>query len=458
MADGLKLEDSINYLDGNYEAMVADPKFSASKLRSRPTSFASIRGYWDKYLLNALSELQNDLVNAEYPVDEDGKLHDSAEKELDKIVSKIAGLENVLIHDISDVPKDYVGKKAIKLKAAMISRLVKKAEGIYAIPVDQTNDVLEDAKLTDNAGNELGYSLADTSEQLSEITKNEEFDTEDQKEIAESVDDAFAQITPSKEEVENSVVSPEVVEEAVNESFNDLDTNKDVEEEKAEEVDSETEVGDIKIPSETDISARMAEFDSEGVRKDESDSPVEEELVESEDDFELPEIPKTFDNVFEMNTGDSEVVSSGNLVVDDYSDTEGSYDINGAIAEYERLKEELVRQAQREKELSKRRAEEDERGDRVNNSLKQTIEKANMSQEELDSRLAELRKQVSAAVSNNDQFESRINDDARITDNNEKEIARYQEIIRDNASLSGQIDALMFQSYDDGSEELGRVR
>lgn len=418
MADNLKLEESINYLDGNYGTIAADANNSASKLRSRPTSFNSIFEQWRKAIMSSLADLQADLVEAEYPTDENGGLVDTAEEEMDRIITNIAGIENILVNDLDKVPTNYIGKKAIKLKEEMIKQLEEKAKGIYAVPAEKANDVFEQSKIEDEAGNKLGYSLEETKDELASMNQN----------------------IPGEED---GLVTPEEVAEVIDGAFNDL------------EREEETQVS-----KNAETPARVAEFDEEGQRRDYV-QPTDEEIREVREQNQMEEyrnINDTFENELDNNPEEKYLTN------EDISDVVDRYMQNSEESvqddEMSKLIEKYMAEKQRGQELTKERENLKERDRSVNEELEQAKQEATLGEEEYNERIRELKEALLSMENSHNQMQSSNEEMARDIEAKTSDAGAYREkgkYFRDNAD---QIKSMISQK--EGTEEIvetsGRIR
>ena len=125
------IREEINVLDG-YELVKQEKK--PRQIRTKSTSFSQIKKHFTDFrirLLNKKLEREKDKAVTE------GYKNPASERESEKMMKRASNIarleEKIKILDGEKVPVDYVSKRAIKIKKAMMRNISYTSDNIYAV-------------------------------------------------------------------------------------------------------------------------------------------------------------------------------------------------------------------------------------------------------------------------------------------------------------------------------------
>lgn len=137
--------DNIDYIDRDYGhcAKAGKPRL----IKARMSSFRSIADRFNKFRISQLEKklekMKDDALEGKYTTE-------NFSKKLEKKSKAIAKLEEkILVLAKENVPTDYVNKRAIKLKKAMISNLRFNSGNFYSIGLKNKDEIFEDEAFTE---------------------------------------------------------------------------------------------------------------------------------------------------------------------------------------------------------------------------------------------------------------------------------------------------------------------
>ncbi len=164
------VKDTINLIDKDYNLVNKDSHLSNNQLRTRPSSFASIRNAWRNWRISLaekkLEKKKKDLLNQEFRADENGKLTDASNNIMLQKTKAIATLEQKIKFLSKEVvPRSFVATHAIKLRKKMYDNLKLNGDNVYVVGADKYDEVFNSEPIIpeDNAKVEI------PSEVLSDI-------------------------------------------------------------------------------------------------------------------------------------------------------------------------------------------------------------------------------------------------------------------------------------------------
>lgn len=141
--------DNIDYVERDYDRCIRTAK--PRLIKARMSSFGSIADRFNnfriKQLEKKLEKMKNQTLEGKYTNDNFSKKLDNKSKAIAKLEEKIMILAK------EDVPTDYVSKRAIKLKKAMIANLTHNSGMFYTIGLENKNEVFENDLMSNDNGN-----------------------------------------------------------------------------------------------------------------------------------------------------------------------------------------------------------------------------------------------------------------------------------------------------------------
>lgn len=139
------MRDGINFLDADYEVMPLEKK--PRQIRTKSTSFSQIKKYFNDFRIRLLTkklEREKDkAVTEAYPE----KFTEKDDERMMKRATTIARLEQkIKILDGLSVPADYIDRRAIKIKKAMMKNISYTSGNIYTVGIENKDAVFEATK------------------------------------------------------------------------------------------------------------------------------------------------------------------------------------------------------------------------------------------------------------------------------------------------------------------------
>ena len=139
------MRDGINFLDADYEVMPLEKK--PRQIRTKSTSFSQIKKYFNDFRIRLLTkklEREKDkAVTEAYPE----KFTEKDDERMMKRATTIARLEQkIKILDGLSVPVDYIDRRAIKIKKAMMKNISYTSGNIYTVGIENKDAVFEATK------------------------------------------------------------------------------------------------------------------------------------------------------------------------------------------------------------------------------------------------------------------------------------------------------------------------
>lgn len=139
------MRDGINFLDADYEVVPLEKK--PRQIRTKSTSFSQIKKYFNDFRIRLLTkklEREKDkAVTEAYPE----RFTEKDDERMMKRASTIARLEQkIKILDGENVPVDYIDKRAIKIKKAMMKNISYTSGNIYTVGIENKDAVFEATK------------------------------------------------------------------------------------------------------------------------------------------------------------------------------------------------------------------------------------------------------------------------------------------------------------------------
>ena len=139
------MRDGINFLDADYEVVPLEKK--PRQIRTKSTSFSQIKKYFNDFRIRLLTkklEREKDkAVTEAYPE----RFTEKDDERMMKRASTIARLEQkIKILDGEKVPVDYIDKRAIKIKKAMMKNISYTSGNIYTVGIENKDAVFEATK------------------------------------------------------------------------------------------------------------------------------------------------------------------------------------------------------------------------------------------------------------------------------------------------------------------------
>ena len=182
------MREGIDFLDADYENVSLGKK--PRQIRTKSTSFSQIKKYFTDFRIRLLSkklEREKDkAVTEAYPE----RFSEKDEERMMKRAATIARLEQkIKILDGESVPVDYIDKRAIKIKKAMMKNISYTSGNIYTVGLENKEAVF-------NATAEPEVVKMDPEVQES-IAADVKRIMEEEKKEAEAVQEEVAAYTPS---------------------------------------------------------------------------------------------------------------------------------------------------------------------------------------------------------------------------------------------------------------------
>ena len=254
------MREGIDFLDGNYELVREDKK--ARQIRTKSSSFASIKKNFTEFRIK--------LLNKKLEREKEKALTDAYSdkitvKDEEKMMKRAAGIarleEKIKILSKEDVPSDYVDKRAIKIKNAMMENISYTAANVYSVGLENEAEVfantdLEREKVADEVVSEVQTEIAEDVRKIMEEesavsieeTPKYEPTAVTKAEIKAEVDQAFEEI--EKHEVVEEVVENHASEELPHINLEDIKASIDEAfKEKMNESETKATIGPEEIQS-----------------------------------------------------------------------------------------------------------------------------------------------------------------------------------------------------------------
>ena len=186
------IREEINVLDG-YELVKREKK--PRQIRTKSTSFSQIKKHFTDFrirLLNKKLEREKDKAVTE------GYKNPASERDSEKMMKRASNIarleEKIKILDGEEVPVDYVSKRAIKIKKAMMRNISYTSDNIYAVGLENKEEVFNNIETP-----EVVPMDPEVQEEIA--AKVRKIMEEDAKEAAKEVAAAEPVETPVQEEV-----------------------------------------------------------------------------------------------------------------------------------------------------------------------------------------------------------------------------------------------------------------
>ena len=139
------MRDGINFLDADYEVMPLEKK--PRQIRTKSTSFSQIKKYFNDFRIRLLTkklEREKDKAVTEAYSE---KFTEKDDERMMKRATTIARLEQkIKILDGLSVPVDYIDRRAIKIKKAMMKNISYTSGNIYTVGIENKDAVFEATK------------------------------------------------------------------------------------------------------------------------------------------------------------------------------------------------------------------------------------------------------------------------------------------------------------------------
>lgn len=178
------MRDGINFLDADYEVMPLEKK--PRQIRTKSTSFSQIKKYFNDFRIRLLTkklEREKDkAVTEAYPE----KFTEKDDERMMKRATTIARLEQkIKILDGLSVPVDYIDRRAIKIKKAMMKNISYTSGNIYTVGIENKDAVFEATKQpeVEPMDPELQKDIAANVQKIMEEKKEEERQQQVQAEV-----------------------------------------------------------------------------------------------------------------------------------------------------------------------------------------------------------------------------------------------------------------------------------
>ena len=169
------MRDGINFLDADYEVMPLEKK--PRQIRTKSTSFSQIKKYFNDFRIRLLTkklEREKDkAVTEAYPE----KFTEKDDERMMKRATTIARLEQkIKILDGLSVPVDYIDRRAIKIKKAMMKNISYTSGNIYTVGIENKDAVFEATKQpeVEPMDPELQKNIAANVQKIMDEKKEEE--------------------------------------------------------------------------------------------------------------------------------------------------------------------------------------------------------------------------------------------------------------------------------------------
>ena len=182
------IREGIDFLDADYKVVPLEKK--PRQIRTKSTSFSQIKKYFTDFRIRLLTkklEREKDkAVTEAYPE----RFSEKDDERMMKRATTIARLEQkIKILDGEKVPVDYIDKRAIKIKKAMMKNISYTSGNIYTVGIDNKEAVFEATKQPEVVpmDPEVQESIAADVKKIMEEEKKE----------AEAVQEEVAAYTPS---------------------------------------------------------------------------------------------------------------------------------------------------------------------------------------------------------------------------------------------------------------------
>ena len=273
------IREEINVLDG-YELVKQEKK--PRQIRTKSTSFSQIKKHFTDFrirLLNKKLEREKDKAVTE------GYKNPASERESEKMMKRASNIarleEKIKILDGEKVPIDYVSKRAIKIKKAMMRNISYTSDNIYAVGLENKEEVagyepdaITKAEIKAEIDSELDKIKHDKAQAVEE-TKLPHIDLD---EIQAVVNDAFKEMQDTPEA--SATIGSEEIKDVVEESFDNVDVDSKI---SLEDIKSEVDEAMDKIVSNNaNTDAKIDRFNEDGsVREKYTNTPMTDEEIKA---------------------------------------------------------------------------------------------------------------------------------------------------------------------------------
>lgn len=305
------IREGIDFLDADYKVVPLEKK--PRQIRTKSTSFSQIKKYFTDFRIRLLTkklEREKDkAVTEAYPE----RFSEKDEERMMKRASAIARLEQkIKILDGEKVPVDYIDKRAIKIKKAMMKNISYTSGNIYTVGLENKDAVF--AATTEPKvvpmDPEVQESIAADVKKIMEEEKKEAEKVQEEvagytpspvtkAEIRAEIDEEFAKLAgkAKKDVVQETVAEPHInldeIKASIDEAFQAVkeqkevpqatigtETVKDVVEESFESVNVDSKISREDIKAEVDeamsrvvskngaTSAKVDRFNEDGSRRE----------------------------------------------------------------------------------------------------------------------------------------------------------------------------------------------
>ena len=324
------MRDEINLCDVDYENASMEKK--SRQIRTKGSSFTTISENFTNFRINLLNkkleEKKKDALNTKYVGNADGLITKKDEERMMDKAEIIARLEEkIKVLEGDEVPVDYVNRRAIKIKRAMMDKIKSKSVVIYQVGEDSAEDVFDKTEV-DTTESEVSLDEQKAvSDHVRHIMRDQKVDLEEAQiqgyvpdaitraEIKAEIDEAFDNVktdeVQSEEVVEETPhINLDEIKASIDEAFNEKEFDseseatigpeivKDVVDESINLVEDEHEISLEDIKSEIDeameqvvskngsTNAKLDRFNEDGTRKYDYVPMTDEEIKAAQANIE----------------------------------------------------------------------------------------------------------------------------------------------------------------------------
>lgn len=240
------IREGIDFLDADYKVVPLEKK--PRQIRTKSTSFSQIKKYFTDFrirlLTKKLEKEKDKAVTEAYPE----RFSEKDDERMMKRATTIARLEQkIKILDGEKVPVDYIDKRAIKIKKAMMKNISYTSGNIYTVGIDNKEAVFEATKQPEVVpmDPEIQESIAADVKKIMEEEKKEAEAAQEEvaaytpspvtkAEIRAEIDEEFAKLAgkAKKAVVQEEVVEPHInldeIKASIDEAFQAVKDQKEV--------------------------------------------------------------------------------------------------------------------------------------------------------------------------------------------------------------------------------------
>lgn len=240
------IREGIDFLDADYKVVPLEKK--PRQIRTKSTSFSQIKKYFTDFRIRLLTKkLEKEkykAVTEAYPE----RFSEKDDERMMKRATTIARLEQkIKILDGEKVPVDYIDKRAIKIKKAMMKNISYTSGNIYTVGIDNKEAVFEATKQPEVVpmDPEIQESIAADVKKIMEEEKKEAEAAQEEvaaytpspvtkAEIRAEIDEEFAKLAgkAKKAVVQEEVVEPHInldeIKASIDEAFQAVKDQKEV--------------------------------------------------------------------------------------------------------------------------------------------------------------------------------------------------------------------------------------